>query len=49
VDAIFERMVEQRVVEALEACDPGYVLETGRVALSGSRATLMTDPAPVTP
>jgi branched-chain amino acid transport system ATP-binding protein len=37
-------LVEQRVVEALEACDRGYVLETGRVALSGSRDTLMTDP-----
>jgi branched-chain amino acid transport system ATP-binding protein len=32
------------VAEALEACDRGYVLETGRVALSGSRDTLMTDP-----
>jgi branched-chain amino acid transport system ATP-binding protein len=37
-------LVEQRVVEALEACDRGYVLETGRVALSGARDTLMTDP-----
>jgi branched-chain amino acid transport system ATP-binding protein len=37
-------LVEQRVVEALESCDRGYVLETGRVALSGSRDTLMTDP-----
>ena len=43
VDAIFERihlihkngltilLVEQRVAEALESCDRGYVLETGRV------------------
>jgi branched-chain amino acid transport system ATP-binding protein len=37
-------LVEQRVVEALESCNRGYVLETGRVALSGSRDTLMTDP-----
>jgi branched-chain amino acid transport system ATP-binding protein len=37
-------LVEQRVVEALESCDRGYVLEAGRVALSGSRDTLMTDP-----
>src|SRR4029453_15734761 len=28
-------LVEQRVVEALEACDHGYVLETGRGALHG--------------
>jgi branched-chain amino acid transport system ATP-binding protein len=45
VDAIFERihqihrngltilLVEQRVAEALETCDRGYVLETGRVAM----------------
>jgi branched-chain amino acid transport system ATP-binding protein len=37
-------LVEQRVVEALESCDRGYVLETGRVAFSGSREMLMTDP-----
>ena len=36
-------MVEQRVVEALQACDHGYVLETGRVALSGSRDQLMAN------
>src|SRR5439155_19591917 len=29
-------LVEQRVVEALELCDRGYVLETGRVALEGA-------------
>ena len=28
-------LVEQRVVEALELCDRGYVLETGRVVLAG--------------
>ncbi|MEK7839074.1 MAG: ABC transporter ATP-binding protein [candidate division NC10 bacterium] len=37
-------LVEQRVVEALELCDRGYVLETGRVALGGDRQTLLADP-----
>ena len=37
-------LVEQRVVEALELCDRGYVLETGRVVLSGERQTLLADP-----
>ena len=37
-------LVEQRVVEGLELCDRGYVLETGRVALSGDRDTLLADP-----
>ena len=37
-------LVEQRVVEALELCDRGYVLETGRVALEGPRAALLADP-----
>jgi branched-chain amino acid transport system ATP-binding protein len=37
-------LVEQRVVEALELCDRGYVLETGRVTLVGERATLLADP-----
>ena len=36
-------LVEQRVVEALEACDRGYVLETGRVAMEGTHKTLMSD------
>jgi len=36
-------LVEQRVAEALETCDRGYVLETGRVALEGSHDTLMSD------
>jgi branched-chain amino acid transport system ATP-binding protein len=55
VDAIFERihqihsngltilLVEQRVAEALETCDRGYVLETGRVAMEGTHNTLMSD------
>ena len=37
-------LVEQRVAEALEACDRGYVLETGRVVLEGSTSALMSDP-----
>jgi branched-chain amino acid transport system ATP-binding protein len=37
-------LVEQRVVEALELCDRGYVLETGRVTLVGARETLLADP-----
>ena len=55
-DLIFERiaelhrdgltilLVEQRVAEAVQACDFGYVLETGRVVLSGSHQTLLADP-----
>jgi len=55
VDAIFERihlihrngltilLVEQRVAEALESCDRGYVLETGRVSMEGTHKTLMSD------
>src|SRR5216117_2224152 len=33
-----------RIVEALELCDRGYVLETGRVTLVGERETLLADP-----
>lgn len=36
-------LVEQRALEALESCDHGYVLETGRVALAGRRAELLSD------
>jgi branched-chain amino acid transport system ATP-binding protein len=36
-------LVEQRVVEALELCDRGYVLEAGRLALSGDRHALLAD------
>jgi branched-chain amino acid transport system ATP-binding protein len=55
VDAIFERvheihkrgltilLVEQRVAEALESCDRGYVLETGRVVLEGAHDTLISN------
>jgi branched-chain amino acid transport system ATP-binding protein len=55
IDSIFERigqihktgltvlLVEQRVAEALETCDHGYVLETGRVSMEGTHKTLMSD------
>jgi branched-chain amino acid transport system ATP-binding protein len=36
-------MVEQRVVEALQSCDHGYVIEAGRVVLSGARDALLAD------
>ncbi len=37
-------LVEQDVLVALEAADRGYVLENGRVAMSGPAATLREDP-----
>jgi branched-chain amino acid transport system ATP-binding protein len=55
IDAIFDRvhqihkrgltilLVEQRVAEALESCDRGYVLETGRVVLEGAHDTLVSN------
>jgi branched-chain amino acid transport system ATP-binding protein len=36
-------LVEQRVAEALELCDRGYVLETGRMILDGSHDKLMSN------
>jgi branched-chain amino acid transport system ATP-binding protein len=36
-------LVEQRVAEALESADRGYVLETGRVVLEGNNETLRAD------
>jgi len=54
-DLIFERiaelhrdglailLVEQRVAEAVQSCDFGYVLETGRVVLQGTHRALMAD------
>jgi branched-chain amino acid transport system ATP-binding protein len=36
-------LVEQRVAEALESCDRGYVLETGRVVMQGTHTELMAD------
>jgi branched-chain amino acid transport system ATP-binding protein len=36
-------LVEQRAVEALQSCDRGYVLETGRVVLEGSHDELLSN------
>ncbi|MCJ9707051.1 MULTISPECIES: ABC transporter ATP-binding protein [unclassified Bradyrhizobium] len=36
-------LVEQRVAEALESADHGYVLEAGHVVLEGNNATLRAD------
>jgi len=37
-------LVEQRAMEALELCDRGYILETGRVTLSSDRQNLIGNP-----
>ena len=37
-------LVEQRVAEALEACDRGYVLESGRIVMSGRHDELLRNP-----
>jgi branched-chain amino acid transport system ATP-binding protein len=37
-------MVEQNAFAALELCDRAYVLEQGRVAMSGTGAALLDDP-----
>jgi branched-chain amino acid transport system ATP-binding protein len=34
-------LVEQRAVEALEFCDRAYILESGRITMSGDRETLV--------
>lgn len=36
-------LVEQRAVEALQNCDRGYVLETGRIVLEGSQQMLLAN------
>jgi branched-chain amino acid transport system ATP-binding protein len=36
-------LVEQRAVEALQSCDRGYVLETGRIVLEGGNDELLSD------
>ena len=36
-------LVEQRVAEALGACDYGYVIESGHLVLEGSHDTLLAD------
>ncbi|GIX48508.1 MAG: ABC transporter ATP-binding protein [Candidatus Tectimicrobiota bacterium] len=42
-DGVTVLLVEQRAAEALELCDHGYVLDTGRIVLEGSRETLLAD------
>ena len=42
-DGLTILLVEQRVAEALELCDHGYVLETGRIVLEGPYGTLASD------
>src|SRR6201994_1294140 len=42
-DGVTILLVEQRVAEALELADHGYVLETGHVVLDGSYETLLAD------
>jgi branched-chain amino acid transport system ATP-binding protein len=37
-------LVEQRAVEALEFCDRGYVLDSGRITISGDRESLVGNP-----
>jgi branched-chain amino acid transport system ATP-binding protein len=36
-------LVEQRVAEALDSCDYGYVLESGRLVLEGTHDALLAD------
>lgn len=36
-------LVEQRAVEALQYCNQGYVIETGRIVLQGSKQELLSD------
>jgi branched-chain amino acid transport system ATP-binding protein len=42
-DGLTILLVEQRVAEALELSDHGYVLETGRMVLEGNYQTLLAD------
>ena len=42
-DGVAILLVEQRVAEALELSDHGYVLETGRMVLDGPYQTLLAD------
>jgi branched-chain amino acid transport system ATP-binding protein len=42
-DGLTILLVEQRVAEALELSDHGYVLETGHIVLEGSYETLLSD------
>jgi len=37
-------LIEQRATEALELCDRGYVMESGRITMEGDREILMGNP-----
>lgn len=37
-------LIEQRAVEALELCDRGYILESGKITISSDRETLIGNP-----
>lgn len=37
-------LVEQRAIEALELCNRGYILESGRIIMSGNREDLIDNP-----
>jgi branched-chain amino acid transport system ATP-binding protein len=37
-------LIEQRAVEALELCSRGYILESGRITMSGNREDLIGNP-----
>ncbi len=42
-DRLTVLLVEQRVAEALQSCDVGYVLGTGRIVMQGPREALLAD------
>ena len=42
-DGVTILLVEQRVAEALELADHGYVLETGQIVLDGPYEKLLSD------
>jgi branched-chain amino acid transport system ATP-binding protein len=42
-DGVTVLLVEQRVAEALESCNHGYVLDTGRIVLAGAKEILLAD------
>ncbi|HEY3909246.1 MAG TPA: ABC transporter ATP-binding protein [Stellaceae bacterium] len=42
-DGLSVLLVEQRVAEALQSCDMGYVLETGHIVLEGPQHVLLAD------